>query len=401
VRAERPGPKVEIDTKEKLDAMLKGPWAAGGAVFQGLDLRDVGPALSSRDLTGAVFAGCHLPPGLAARAAADGALVFPRVEGQLFDPWRTRLYSPEELYAGFDPERAGSEAETLDARIYDSCMDPTTRRPRPAGLDDALFRRLHDFAIADAVGDLLEAGADRGRVAIMGGHAEPRGSDLYRDVARLARDLTREGYLLLSGGGPGLMEATNLGAHFGPHPDEALEHATRRLARAPDYSHPRWLAEALAVRAEWPGDPVRGRSLGIPTWFYGHEPPNPFASHIAKYFENSVREEGLLALATHGVVFAPGNAGTMQEIFQDACQNYYRTHTAFASPMILFGRDYWDPEAMSDSPDDRRKKVWPLLRKLALEKGFADRVSLVDSVGQIAETIRAFRPPDSPAGGGH
>ena len=49
-----------------------------------------------------------------------------------------------------------------------------------------------------------------------------------------------------------------------------------------------------------------------------------FATDIAKYFENSLREEGLLALALAGVVFARGNAGTVQEIFQDACQNYYR-----------------------------------------------------------------------------
>ncbi len=163
---------------------------------------------------------------------------------------------------------------------------------------------------------------------------------------------------------------------------------------SPLFTDDRWLAEALSVRTDWPGDPTRGRSLSIPTWFYGHEPPNPFASDIAKYFENSVREEGLLALATHGVVFAPGNAGTVQEIFQDACQNYYRTHTTYASPMVLLGREYWDPEAMTDAPGDRRKKVWPLLRRLALEAGFTERISLLDSAREVAEVIRAFRPEE-------
>ncbi len=62
------------------------------------------------------------------------------------------------------------------------------------------------------------------------------------------------------------------------------------------------------------------KSIGIPTWLYGHEPPAPFATHIAKYFANSVREDGLLTIAKHGVIFAPGSAGTTQEIFQDATQ---------------------------------------------------------------------------------
>ena len=32
-------------------------------------------------------------------------------------------------------------------------------------------------------------------------------------------------------------------------------------------------------------------SLGVPTWFYGHEPPNLFATRIAKFFTNALRED--------------------------------------------------------------------------------------------------------------
>ncbi len=49
---------------------------------------------------------------------------------------------------------------------------------------------------------------------------------------------------------------------------------------------------------------------------------------------------GLLAIATHGVVFAPGSAGTIQEIFQDAAQNHYASFGP-PSPMMLLGVDYW------------------------------------------------------------
>src|ERR1017187_8685743 len=84
------------------------------------------------------------------------------------------------------------------------------------------------------------------------------------------------------------------------------------------------------------------KSLGVPNCFYGHEPPNPFATHNAKYFQNSIQEDGLLTLANHGVIFAEGSGGTVQEIFQAACLNYYAT-PARQAPMVLFGSDYWNP----------------------------------------------------------
>src|SRR6185295_2615700 len=82
-------------------------------------------------------------------------------------------------------------------------------------------------------------------------------------------------------------------------------------------------------------------SLGVPTWLYGHEPTTPLATHIAKYFQNSVREDGLVTIAKSGIVYSEGSAGTVQEIFQDASQNYYGD--AFY-PMVFLsapGTDYW------------------------------------------------------------
>jgi hypothetical protein len=58
-----------------------------------------------------------------------------------------------------------------------------------------------------------------------------------------------------------------------------------------------WLKPALAVRKSIAKP---GRSLGIPTWYYGHEPFTPLATHIGKYFQNSLREDGLLAIAAGG-----------------------------------------------------------------------------------------------------
>ena len=110
---------------------------------------------------------------------------------------------------------------------------------------------------------------------------------------------------MLSGGGPGAMEATHLGAWMANFDDDDLDAAIADARRrgppepAPgrEYADPDWLDRAFAVRERWPLDGAEPRyeSIGIPTWMYGHEPPTAFATKIAKYFANSVREEGLLA----------------------------------------------------------------------------------------------------------
>jgi predicted Rossmann-fold nucleotide-binding protein len=399
-----PGIKLEIDRPEEVAAWLERPRPA---VFQGQDLLAVAGEVAARDLRGCVFLGCWMDEGLAAAAVAAGCLVLPRVEHLPFDPFTSHLYTPDRLYDRFDPARPESQRDCFDWRVWTSCVDPADRCARPADLDELLMRRLHDASISDALDDLLDevVGEENGRpltrrhraVAVMGGHDEPRAArGPFADVARMALALGRAGWLVVTGGGPGLMEAANLGAYLAgfDEPEAALARTLLTLAEAPGYADPLWLARGYAA---WkalgpPARPPRSRSLGLPTWFYGHEPPNVFATDIAKYFENPVREEGLLALALGGVVFARGNAGTVQEIFQDACQNYYRTYARTPSPMVLLGREYWDPSGPPDpGSGDRRKPVFPLLRALALEKGFAEDLLLTDDCDEAVRFLEARR----------
>jgi hypothetical protein len=100
-----------------------------------------------------------------------------------------------------------------------------------------------------------------------------------------------------------------------------------------------WATPAMKMMKKY--KQTGGDSLAIPTWHYGHEPSSPLATHVAKYFLNSIREDVLLALASGGVVFSPGRAGTLQEVFQAAAQNYYGR--AFA-PMVFWDERFWTQE---------------------------------------------------------
>jgi predicted Rossmann-fold nucleotide-binding protein len=205
----------------------------------------------------------------------------------------------------------------------------------------------------------------------MGGHAHDRGTPDYVAAARLGRALAREGLTVATGGGPGAMEAANLGAYLAPFDDDVLDEAVALLAPVPAFgtSTTLWARAAFEVLRRWPDG---GPSIGIPTWFYGHEPPNALATHIAKYFKNAIREDVLLHLCDAGIVFLPGRAGTVQEVFQDACENYYAAPGALA-PMVLVGVDHWTEEL----------PAWPLLEALAAGRPMARRVHLVDSPADV------------------
>ena len=338
---------------------------------QSLDLRGRSAALKRVNVEGAMFLGCTFDEGMEGNLRSRGALIFPKLVGVPFDPYRASLYSPAELYAGL----ATSPYEELpDARIYHWSIQPGQRHR----VDSTLASALHDHAIGDALDELTRSApwTRDSIVGVMGGHAAPRGSTDFAQAARLGSLLARDGHAVATGGGPGAMEAANLGAYLSQASDGDLEAALGTLAVVPGFrpSVSAWARAAAAVVERHPGGTP---SLGIPTWFYGHEPPNYFATHIAKYFANAIREAILLELCHGGIVFLPGAAGTVQEIFQDACENYYGAREKVA-PMVLVGRRHWEEEY----------PAWPMLRSLAAGRAMADCIFLVDSVEEAVEVLR-------------
>jgi predicted Rossmann-fold nucleotide-binding protein len=276
------------------------------------------------------------------------------------DPYRQALYTPTELYDARPYE------SSLDARTYAWFREPPTPQA-------TLAQALHDHAIDEALTAWLP---DRHLVGVMGGHDLDRSSPRYADAARLGWMLGQQ-HVVASGGGPGAMEAANLGGFFAGDARDRLAEAVARLSGVPSYrpSIDQWAAKAMTVV-----DGVAGRdTLGVPTWFYGHEPANLFATAIAKYFRNATREAILLQICDAGIVFLPGTGGTVQEIFQDACENYYAAPESVA-PMVLVGKAYWTETL----------PAWPLLRTLARGRSMEGSVHLVDTVDEAAALVNGY-----------
>ncbi len=298
-----------------------------------------------------------------------------RANDRPYNPFRKYLYSPASLYEGYRLGCPESYNECFDNKVYQHYLSYGKKTTK---IEETLARTLHDHAISDALNDFLAQYNEKRVVGIMGGHGLLRTDDVFRKVALLSKRLTEAGFLMVSGGGPGAMEATHLGAWMAGRDEEAFDDALRMLSIAPSFKDALWLDSAFQVITKYPQDTYK--SLGIPTWLYGHEPSTPFATHIAKYFENALREDGLLTIAGGGIVYSPGSAGTLQEIFQEAVQNHYLSF-GYSSPMIFLGREYWTEEM----------PVYLLLDHL-LKKGKYKNLllTLTDEIDEIVEKCLAF-----------
>lgn len=295
-----------------------------------------------------LFIGCQLPMGL--KKKCKDCLFLPNM-GETFG-YRNHLYTPEELYDGYSPAEKGSYEKCFDGRVYRHFLK---KGKFTSDAKETLARSLHDHSISDCLHDFLSNYNEHRLVGIMGGHNLSRTDQAYKQTVYLCKRLTEEGFLMISGGGPGAMEATHLGAWMAGRNEIELEDALHILSTAPKFTDEGWLETAWRIRERFPQKDFQ--SLGVPTWLYGHEPSTPLATHIAKYFDNSIREDGILTIAKGGIIYTPGSAGTLQEIFQEAVQNHYLTF-GYASPMIFLGTDFWTKEV----------PVWPLIMDLT-ERG--------------------------------
>lgn len=321
-----------------------------------------------------LFIGCTMPLETELALRQRGANFLHAPTTLPYRPLRRNLYTWRELMAGYHE----TEDNSTDINIYRHFEDSK----RCPSINEALWQRLHDFSIDEGLRRLLDFNSNglpkRKTVGFMGGHGTGRDTEEYKTSLRTAKKLAEAGYFVVSGGGPGIMEAANLGAYLAGKTEAELEWVFATLATAPTFRDAGFQAAAYAILDRFPNG---AESLAIPTWFYGHEPSNLFASYIAKYFSNSIREDTLLAIALYGIVYAPGSAGTTQEIFMDATQNHYVTFD-YVSPMVFLGRKRYAEET----------DLFALLTQLASGRAYADYLYLTDDPAEVVTFIDKHPP---------
>jgi len=119
---------------------------------------------------------------------------------------------------------------------------------------------------------------------------------LGREVAGMAAKI---GFTVMTGGGPGIMEAANRGARE-----------------------------------------AGGRSVGCNITLPEEQAPNPYIDQIVTFRYFFVRKV-MLVKYSQAFIIMPGGFGTMDEAFEAA--TLIQTGKIFNFPVILVGRDYWNP----------------------------------------------------------
>jgi predicted Rossmann-fold nucleotide-binding protein len=263
-----------------------------------------------------------------------------------FKPYRAFMYSQKEL-------------ASLDQQVYEFYLQRHDLR-------SLLFETIHDYFVQDALLDYLEG---KTVVVVMGGHGLDRSSKEYADVVRLGYQLARKGFVVATGGGPGAMEAANLGAYLYELSEEQVSEAIRLIS----------LEDGESLVLNRFGMPSGAPSVGIPTWRYGHEPPNKFATWQAKMFSNALREDGLIAVGNGGIVYTPGSAGTRQEVFQAACRCHYAS-PGDEVPLVFFGEKFWNESGIVE-----------VLERNSKGRPFANLIMCTDNQNEVIEALARHR----------
>ena len=354
----------QIKTDEELIRLLDQPGQElRRYAFQDVNLTDVTEMALRHFYRECLFLSCRLPMGL--KRQSKDCLFLPNM-GETFR-FPNHLYSPEELYEGYSPDQPDSYENCYDGRVYRHYLK---KGKRVTDIKETLARTLHDHSISDSLQDFLSRFDERRLVGVMGGHGLSRLDQAYVQVVRLSKRLTEAGFLMISGGGPGAMEATHLGAWMAGRTEEELQEALSIMSVAPFFSSgPNWLSTAWQVHNRFP-------NLAFPDRQSERTPSTPLATHIAKYFDNSIREDGILTIARGGIIYTPGSAGTLQEIFQRAVQDHYLTYGS-ASPMVFMGKQFWTEKV----------PVWPLITALVENGTYKNLILCLTDVVDEAERV--------------
>ena len=175
-----------------------------------------------------------------------------------YDVTRAELYNARELYLGFETGKPETYPLCYDQRVYRHYL---ATGKQGESIDESLARTIHDHGIHTAMEAFFQTHSNRLTVGIMGGHALLRTDGMFRSITLLSKRLTEQGFYMLSGGGPGAMEATHIGAWMAGRTIEETDDALLTLSAAPSFRDEGWLSTALHTRGQHPHTGFRRHCL--------------------------------------------------------------------------------------------------------------------------------------------
>ena len=89
----------------------------------------------------------------------------------------------------------------------------------------------------------------------------------------------------------------------------------------------------------------------------------------------------MLSICLYGIIYAPGSAGTTQEIFQEAAQNHYGTF-GYYSPMIFLGKKRYIEDT----------SLYSVLHQLAVGMPYKELLYLTDDPDLAVNFIESHPP---------
>jgi uncharacterized protein (TIGR00730 family) len=189
-------------------------------------------------------------------------------------------------------------------------------------------------------------------VTVFGSARFPEAHPYYVLARQLGASLARAGFTVMTGGGPGIMEAANRGARE-----------------------------------------VGGRSVGCNIELPEEQRPNPYLDRWITFRHFYVRKV-MLVKYSYAFVALPGGFGTLDEIFETAV--LIQTGKIRDFPLVLMGQDFWQP--LLDFMETR------LVREGTVDPGDSKRLTVTDSVEDAVAVIvdaatrrfgLSYRPPIS------
>ena len=177
-------------------------------------------------------------------------------------------------------------------------------------------------------------------VSVFGSARVRPGEPVYKKAEKTGRLLAEEGYTIITGGGPGVMEAANKGAYE-----------------------------------------AGGRSVGLSIQLPNEEKPNRYTNLAVNFRYFFIRKVMFIKYAQAYVVM-PGGFGTMDELFE--ALTLIQTDKIKPFPVILMGSDYWKGLL------DWIKKTMAEKRGMVGLDEIEEIIQIIDEPEEVVRFIRKF-----------